>query len=234
MPITLNGTTGIAGVDGSASTPAVQGSDTNTGVFYPAADTVAIGTGGSERLRIDGQGDVMAGTTDSIVGFSSNTTGISARGETGRLFVSGADFSSFNRTSAGTIITFRTAATGVGSIAVTASATSYNTSSDYRLKENVRPMTTGLATIGALNPVIYDWISDKSKGEGFIAHELQSVIPLAVTGDKDAVDDDGNAIHQGVDYSKIVVHLVAAVQELSAKVDAQAAEIAALKASAPA
>jgi hypothetical protein len=91
-------------------------------------------------------------------------------------------------------------------------------------------MTTGLATIDALKPVTYDWISDKSVGEGFIAHELAEVIPLAVTGEKDAVDDDGKPRHQGVDYSKIVVHLVAACQELSAKNDALEARLAALEA----
>lgn len=63
MPITLNGATGISNVDGSASTPSYQGTDTNTGLFYPAADTVAIGTGGSERMRIDSSGNVGIGAT---------------------------------------------------------------------------------------------------------------------------------------------------------------------------
>jgi hypothetical protein len=63
MPVTISGTTGIAGVDGSAGTPAVQGADSNTGVFFPAADTVAIATGGSERLRADSSGNVGIGTT---------------------------------------------------------------------------------------------------------------------------------------------------------------------------
>jgi hypothetical protein len=63
MPVTINGTTGISGVDGSASTPAVQGSDTNTGIFYPAADTIAFGEGGAEAMRIDSSGNVGIGTT---------------------------------------------------------------------------------------------------------------------------------------------------------------------------
>ena len=107
------------------------------------------------------------------------------------------------------------------------SSVSYNTTSDHRLKENVAPMTMGLATISQLKPVTYDWISDKSKGEGFIAHELQAVIPHAVTGEKDAVDENGKIKPQGVDYSKVVVHLVAAIQELSAKLAALEAKVGA-------
>lgn len=63
MPVTINGTTGIAGVDGSATTPSVQGSDTNTGMFFPAADTIAFGEGGAEAMRIDSSGNLLIGTT---------------------------------------------------------------------------------------------------------------------------------------------------------------------------
>ncbi len=66
MAITINGTTGIAGVDGSASTPAVQGTDTNTGIVFPSADTVAVSTGGSERMRITSTGELLVGGTTSV------------------------------------------------------------------------------------------------------------------------------------------------------------------------
>jgi hypothetical protein len=107
-----------------------------------------------------------------------------------------------------------------GTISTSVSGTTYGTSSDYRLKENVQPMLNGLATIAALRPVTYDWVLDKSAGEGFIAHELQAVIPFAVYGDKDATNEDGSLKPQQVDYSKIVVRLVAAIQELKAEFDA--------------
>jgi hypothetical protein len=108
----------------------------------------------------------------------------------------------------------------VGSIGVSTTSTSYNTSSDYRLKQNAKPITGALNSISALNPVSYTWKSTGERGNGFIAHELQAVIPEAVSGEKDAVNEDGTIKPQGVDYSKIVVHLVAALQELKAEFDA--------------
>jgi len=118
----------------------------------------------------------------------------------------------------------------VGYINTNGSSTTYSTSSDYRLKYDVQPMLSGLSTIAALKPSTYKWNADNSYGEGFIAHELQAVIPQAVTGEKDAVNDDGSIKSQGVDYSKIVVHLVAAIQELKADNDAMKERIATLEA----
>jgi len=120
-------------------------------------------------------------------------------------------------------------AANVGSIAVNLASTAYNTSSDYRLKENIAPMTGALATISALKPVTYTWKADGSDGQGFIAHELQEVVPDAVTGEKDAVNEDGSIKPQGIDTSFLVATLTAAIQELNAKVDAQAVRIAELE-----
>jgi hypothetical protein len=124
-----------------------------------------------------------------------------------------------------------------GSITSSGTNTSFNTSSDYRLKEDIAPMQNALATVSALKPVTYKWKADGSNGQGFIAHELQAVVPDCVTGEKDAMetykDEDGNEQTrinpQGIDTSYLVATLTAAIQELNAKVDAQALEIQALK-----
>jgi hypothetical protein len=118
----------------------------------------------------------------------------------------------------------------IGSIANSGgTATAYNTSSDYRLKENIAPMTGALATIAQLNPVTYTWKVDGSAGQGFIAHELQEVVPDCVTGEKDAVNEDGSIKPQGVDTSFLVATLTAAIQELKAELDTVKAELATLK-----
>ena len=96
----------------------------------------------------------------------------------------------------------------------------YNTTSDYRLKESVAPLSGGLARVNALKPSVYNWKSDGSTGEGFIAHELAEVVPFAVSGEKDAVNADGTIKSQGIDMSRVVPILVAAIQELTAEVNA--------------
>jgi hypothetical protein len=101
----------------------------------------------------------------------------------------------------------------VGSVVYTDTFTAFNTTSDYRLKENVIPMINALAKVSALKPVTYTWKSNGSKGQGFIAHELQAVVPDCVTGQKDAVDAEGKPHYQGVDTSYLVATLTAAIQE---------------------
>ena len=173
--------------------------------------------GGTERARIDTSGNLLVGTTS----YAAGQNAIKLNGSS----------SNFSRssTAASAQIYFENPNGTVGQISSSGSSTSYLTSSDYRLKNSVAPMTTGLETVSALKPVTYKWNVDDSDGEGFLAHELQEVIPHAVTGEKDAVNEDGSIKPQGVDYSKIVVHLVAAIQELKTDLDAAKAEIAALK-----
>jgi hypothetical protein len=103
-------------------------------------------------------------------------------------------------------------------------ATAYNTSSDYRLKENIAPMTGALEKVASLKPCTYTWKSDGSVGEGFIAHELQEVAPYAVSGEK-----DGEQM-QGVDYGKITPLLTAALQEAIAEIKLLKTRVAELEA----
>ena len=187
--------------------PGVELANTTTVKGYMFYDTTndlvtvrhaSAGTG----IALNSFGNLLVGTTSSVNGGSA----ISAASGTVCSMITAA-------TANANMIVFRNGNGNVGSISTGGTATSFNTSSDYRLKHDVEPMTTGLATVSALKPVTYKWNADNSDGEGFIAHELQAVIPHAVTGEKDAVNEDGTIKSQGVDYSKIVVHLVAACQE---------------------
>ena len=126
---------------------------------------------------------------------------------------------------------YNSAGTETGSITQNGTTTtSFVTSSDYRLKENVAPMVGALATVAQLKPVTYKWKADGSDGQGFIAHELQAIVPDCVTGEKDAVDEEGNPKYQGIDTSFLVATLTAAIQEQQAMITALQADVQALKA----
>ena len=117
----------------------------------------------------------------------------------------------------------------VGQINTSGTSTAYNTSSDYRLKEDIAPMTGALAKVAALKPCTYKWKVDGSDGQGFIAHELAEVEAGCVTGEKDAVDADGNPKYQGIDTSFLVATLAAAIQEQQTLITALTARITALE-----
>jgi hypothetical protein len=120
----------------------------------------------------------------------------------------------------------------VGSIDVSGSATAYNTSSDYRLKENVTPVTDGITRLQQLKPSRFNFIADPDTVvDGFLAHEVQTIVPEAITGEKDAVDDEGNPEYQGIDQSKLVPLLTAALQEAIGEIESLKARVAALEAS---
>ena len=108
----------------------------------------------------------------------------------------------------------------IGSIKLTENATAFNTSSDYRLKENVDYTWDATTRLKQLKPARFNWISDSTNTliDGFLAHEVSSIVPEAISGDKDAVDEDGNRDLQGIDQSKLVPLLVKAIQELEARI----------------
>tara|TARA_R110002012_G_scaffold265784_1_gene449188 strand:- start:241 stop:1425 length:1185 start_codon:yes stop_codon:yes gene_type:complete len=115
--------------------------------------------------------------------------------------------------------------TNVGFIQYNASSTTYSTSSDYRLKENVVALSGATDRLKQLNPSRFNFIADADTTvDGFLAHEVQAVVPEAVTGTKDAVDADGNPEYQGIDQSKLVPLLVATIQELEARIAALESE----------
>ena len=107
-----------------------------------------------------------------------------------------------------------------GSITSTGNnATQYNTSSDYRLKENVVTDWDATTRLKQLKPSRFNFITDADNTvDGFLAHEVSSVVPEAITGTKDAVDSEGNPDYQGIDQSKLVPLLVKTIQELEARI----------------
>jgi hypothetical protein len=116
-------------------------------------------------------------------------------------------------------IAFMTGGTLRGSITnVTNTSVAYNTTSDYRLKDRVRPLTGYMGRLKRVLCRAWNWTLDGSPGRGFIAHELAAEYPEAVTGDKDAVNDDGTPKYQGVDAKFLIADLVAAIQELEDRV----------------
>lgn len=301
MTVTINGTFGIVGPNGSASTPAMTGTDTDSGIVY-GTNTVQIATGGTTAVTVDSSQNVGIGTaspwsqissygtsgaTTQYLGFKNadggdirfgkasgvdntciigtwggnrikfytNSTNVMDIDTSGNLLLNttsttGTACMHIPATSSKYSIAFRSSSTtgsacaffnssggGVGEILINASSTTYATSSDYRLKENIAPMTGALATVSALKPVTYTWKSTGEASQGFIAHELQAIVPECVTGEKDAVetyiDEDGNEqtrpVYQGIDTSFLVATLTAAIQELKAELDAVKTELATLK-----
>jgi hypothetical protein len=176
--------------------------------WYDTGSLAFVNGSGGERMRIDASGDIFIGASAAT---AQGKTQITFDGATKQ----GVNIVDSSSAASSTAISFIKSSDTRGSITVTASATAYNTSSDYRLKQNVEPLAGGLAKLKSLAPKTFEFkVEPDVKVDGFIAHEVQAVVPQAVTGEK-----DGEQM-QGLDMSKLVPVLVAAVQELTAKVEA--------------
>ena len=194
------------------------------------ADINATAAIAGSKIAPDFAANVRVGQTSSDTpGAGNNVYGASVR-TSGNGYFSADDAIAglFNRSNDGALVSMRRGGTQVGSISVTASATAYNTSSDYRLKENIVPLDGAIDRLSRLPVHRFNFISDPSATvDGFLAHEAAEVVPEAVIGAKDAVDDDGAPVYQQIDLSKLVPLLTAALQDaveriedLGAKVDA--------------
>lgn len=180
-------------------------------------------TGGTTPLTVDSSGNLLVGTTTtSIAGSGAYFSNI---GQLNLSQGSGGGFAQF-KNNVGTVI---------GSISNSANtSTAYNTTSDYRLKENVAPMQNALDFVRQQRPVTYTWKADGSAAMGYIAHWMEEDgAGQCVTGEKDAVDEEGNPKYQGIDTSFMVAPLNAAIKELADMFDQLKAEFDAYKAAHP-
>ena len=183
--------------------------------FYTKSSTTTSTDAVSRRMVINHNGAVIIGTSTVPNGEKFYTNQVAG----------------FQRGSDGQTVRFYRSTTQVGSISVTTSATAYNETSDYRLKENVVAISDGISRVKQLKPSRFNFIAEPSQTiDGFLAHEIQTVVPEAASGEKDAVDADGKPIMQQLDKSKLIPLLTAALQECIKKVETLEAEVASLKA----
>jgi len=199
-----------------------------------AVNSAINASGGTNRWGIIHYGNapsLLGGSlqVDGLVGVGQAPTGsgkialLYSRSTNGILIRPDAD------TGGATVLFQNAASATVGSITTTASATAFNTASDVRLKHAIVTLAGALSRVQALRPVAFRWNADDSAGQGFLAHELQQVVPEAVSGLPDEVNDDGSIRAQQVDHSKLVPWLTAALQATLAQVEALTARVATLE-----
>ena len=185
-------------------------------VWYDhSSNYMRFDTAGSERMRLNNSGQLLIGNTDLSGGLiNMRATPTVPSIETRNSTTGAIHYALFFRNSGGNQI---------GYVKISNTGTEYNTTSDYRLKENAQPIQNGLERLNQLNPVKFDWKEDGTSSEGFIAHEVQEIFPDAVSGEKD------DEIMQGMDYGRITPLLVKAIQEQQTQIEALQSEINKLK-----
>ena len=188
--------------------------------YLNSANAMAFTANAAERMRIDSSGNVFIAKTAAAFGTAGHelrASGLAVH------TVSGNTVMEINRTTnTGTLVGFNADGAAKGSISTDGSSTAYNTSSDYRLKENVDYTWDATTRLKQLKPARFNWIVDETNTpiDGFLAHEAQAIVPESVTGTKDEVDEDGVAVMQSIDNSKLVPLLVKTIQELEARLTA--------------
>ncbi len=244
LAVAKDGTTGPTGITGTTTTASFANTAANRGIsinyddanvtggiyslgsssqlcFYtPSAATYA------ERMRISNGGDILLGTTGVPQGTSIYGAGFESASNNRMVLKTATSV-----TTSTSLVAFYNPNGLVGTISVSGSATAYNTSSDYRLKENITPLTDAAVRVQQLKPSRFNFIADPdTEVDGFIAHEVQEIVPEAITGTKDEVDEDGKPLYQGIDQSKLVPLLTAALQEALGKIADLETRLAALEA----
>ena len=196
---TESGITLLDSADAGQSAKITYDAATNKLNFYNNVSNV--------RMVIDSSGNVLIGKT----AYANANEGIVLRSDAtsgGQIRLTRQD-----NTNTQTQVGFYVhSGSNIGTITTTSSSVAYNTSSDYRLKEDLQDFA-GLDMVSKIPVYDFKWKTDESRSYGVMAHELQEVLPDAVTGEKDAEE------MQGVDYSKIVPLLVKSIQELKAEID---------------
>jgi len=209
----------------SAGSSWFVGSNAASYILHNESNTpMVFTTNSTERARIDSSGNLLVNRTSGLGSarfvVEQDTTTANPMAVSNPKSAAGSDYA----------IIFYRAGSIVGSVQTSLSATQFVTSSDYRLKKDVQPMIGALAKIAQLKPCTYTWKATGEVGQGFIAHELAGVVPECVTGEKDAVDVDGNPVYQGIDTSFLVATLTAGLQEAVAMIEELKAKVAALEA----
>ena len=223
FPLHVSSTGTVLGLNATSGAVSQRFNENGTARFFLStlngSNGIAFvnGDGTSERIRIDSSGRLLHQTTSA----STYPTGTvyAMHGVGGDVTLKLGGYGSSH-----TMMQFLMSGNNAkGSIVCTQSETAYNTSSDYRLKENITPIENGLERLNNLKPVKFDWKEDGTTSEGFIAHEVQEIFPDAISGEKDGED------MQGMDYGRITPLLVKAIQEQQEQIEQLKSEIEALK-----